>query len=490
MKLFRISGGVHLTYRKELTSDSAIVPLPMPQMLYLPLQQHVGAPSEPVVKPGDLVTKGQLLAAAHGSVSAPVHAPTSGRIVEITGHVAPHPSGLSQATIVLEADGEDRWGELPEGLADPFTATPQDIGRRVAAAGIVGLGGAVFPAAVKLNLRAGHKLDMLLLNGAECEPYLTCDDRVMREYADEVIDGARIMAHTLGITRIVVAIETNKPQALEAITAAAAPFDTISAVGVPARYPMGSAHHLVKTVTGRETPAHGRTASVGVLVHNVGTARAIHHAIRFGRPLVSRVVTVSGDAIAEGRNIDVPLGTRVSELIAFCGGVAREARRVISGGPMMGHPIPSLDMPVVKGTCGILALTAQETNEQAPGPCIRCGACVTACPSGLVPLEMAAWIRKDDLEKARQSGVEDCISCGSCSYICPSHIPLMQYFQYANGRLSVMDRDARKQETIKMMAEARRVRVERLARAKREAMAARAQKAQATAPAAAPATSA
>jgi electron transport complex protein RnfC len=472
MKLFPVRGGVHPDYRKERTEENPIVALPMPRILCLPLHQHVGAAAEPVVSSGKRVKKGELLAKAHGTVSAPIHAPTSGYIVDITDHLAPHPSGLSQKTILLRSDGKDEWGPLPAGLDDPFAATADEISARVAAAGIVGQGGAAFPSAVKLSLRAGNTVDMLLLNGAECEPYLTCDDRVMQEYADEVIDGARIMAHALGTSRIVIAIEANKPRAIIAMSAAAARFG-VTVLKVPVRYPMGSAHHLVKAVTGRETPAHGRTASVGVLVHNVGTARSIHHAIRFGRPLISRVITISGGAMEEGHNVDVPLGTLVSELISFCGGFRNQEipYRLITGGPMMGHPLPGLDVPVVKGTCGILALTAEETNEQPAGPCIRCGACVTACPSGLVPLDMAAHIRKDDMESAARTGVEDCISCGSCSYICPSHIPLMHYFDYAKGRLSALKRDQRKQERLKGLVEARRARIERQAQAKREAAA-------------------
>jgi len=471
MRLFSVRGGVHLDYRKDRTRNLGIVPLPMPALLYLPLTQHVGAAAEPVVVAGQVVRKGEVLATAQGAVSAPVHAPTSGRIKEITGHVSPHPSGLSQSTIVLESDGADAWGALPAGIEDPFAATGQEIARRVAEAGVVGLGGAAFPAAVKLNLRAGHTVDTLLINGAECEPYLTCDDRVMREYAGEVVDGARIMAHALGAARIVIAVEKNKPEAIKAIANAARPFATMAVAEVPVRYPMGSAHHLVKVITGRETPAHGRTASVGVLVHNVGTARAIHHAVRFGRPLISRVVTVSGGALKSGHNIEVPLGTLVRELIDFCGGMVAHADQVISGGPMMGHPLPSLEAPVVKGTCGILALTADETNVQPTGPCIRCGSCVEACPSGLVPLQLATLIQHEDIDGAAKLGVEDCISCGSCSYICPSHIPLMHYFDYANGRLRVLDRKRKHQEKLKTLAEARRQRLERQAAARAAAKA-------------------
>jgi len=469
MKLFPIRGGIHPDYRKEATSEKPIVALPLPRLLYIPVQQHMGAPARVAVEIGAQVKKGQLLALGQGAVSAAVHAPTSGKIVAIGSITAPHPSGLPQLTITLETDGKDEWAELPEAIADPFALPAQKIKERVAASGIVGLGGATFPSAVKLGLGGQYKLEILLLNGAECEPYLTCDDRVMREYADEVIDGARIMAHSLGTAKIVIAIEENKPQALAIMTKAAESLANVEVTGVPVQYPMGAERHLTQAVTGRETPARKLTADVGVVVHNVGTARAVHHAVRFGRPLLSRIVTVSGGAIVEPKNVEVPLGTKVSELIAFCGGLTKEAKRFVNGGPMMGQPLPSLDVPVVKGTSGILALTAAETNEHATQPCIRCGTCVTICPCGLVPVEMAAFIRHDKLDKASELGLMDCVSCGSCSYICPSNIPLVHFFNYAKGALNAADRDRRKQEQTKALVEARTARLERAAEAKRQA---------------------
>ena len=469
MKLFPIRGGIHPDYRKEATSEKAIVALPLPHLLYIPVQQHMGAPASVSVEIGTLVKKGQVLARGQGAVSAPVHAPTSGKIVAIGASPAPHPSGLPQLTITLETDGKDEWAELPAPIADPFAVPASTIKERVAASGIVGLGGATFPSAVKLGLGGQYKLEILLLNGAECEPYLTCDDRVMREYADEVIDGARIMAHSLGTPKIVIAIEENKPQALAIVAKAAAAFSNVTVTAVPVQYPMGAERHLTQAITGRETPARKLTADVGVVVHNVGTARAVHHAVRFGRPLLSRIVTVSGGAVAEPKNVEVPLGTKVAELIDFCGGLTKQAKRFVNGGPMMGQPLPSLDVPVVKGTSGILALTAAETNEHQTQPCIRCGTCVTICPCGLVPVQMAAFIRHDKLDKASELGLMDCVSCGSCSYICPSNLPLVHYFNYAKGALNAADRDRRKQEQTKALVEARTARLERAAEAKRQA---------------------
>jgi electron transport complex protein RnfC len=488
MKLFSIRGGIHPDYRKERTSEKAIVSFPLPATLYIPLQQHIGAPAEVVVQAGDLVKKGQMLAKGQGAVSAPQHAPTSGRIAAIAEITAPHPSGLPQLTVVLESDGKDEWvGDLPQPIADPFKASPDEIRARVAWAGIVGMGGAAFPTPVKLNLGTQLKIHTLLLNGAECEPYLTCDDRLMREHAAEIIDGARIMAHTLGAGRVVIAIEDNKPEAKKIMTEASSGHAGVEVIGVPVQYPMGSERHLTQAITGLETPARKLTADLGVVVQNVATARAVHHAVRHGRPLIGRVVTVSGGALPEPKNIDVLIGTKLSDLVAFCGGLTKPAKRFVNGGPMMGQPLPGLDVPVVKGMSGILALTAEEVNEHPASPCIRCGTCVTICPCGLVPVEMAAVIRKDHLDQAAHLGVMDCVSCGSCSYICPSHIPLVHYFNFAKGMLNAQDREKRRLDRVKNLAEARNARLEKAAAAKKAAAAAAAAaKAKAAAEAASP----
>ena len=473
MKLFRVDGGVHPEYRKERTQEHPIVQYsPIPRILCLPLKQHTGAPAELVVDSGRRVKKGELLAKGHGPLSAPIHAPTSGSVSSITEMTSPHPSALPQKTIVLRSDGKDEWGELPPPIEDPFAVEPSEIDDRVTWAGIVGLGGAAFPSGVKLRLRE-KDLDTLILNGAECEPYLTCDDRIMQERAAAVVGGARIMAHALQVSRIIVAIETNKPAAIAAMRLAAAPYPDVTVAPLPVQYPMGSERHLAKAITGRETPAGKLTADVGVVVHNVGTACAVRDAVLFGRPLISRVITLSGGRLNKGMNVEVLLGTMVSDLIDFCGGFrkGKAPYRLISGGPMMGFPLPTPEVPVVKGTGGILALTKSEVNEKATGPCIRCGACVGACPCGLVPVEMAAFIRHDRLEEADRAGVRDCVSCGSCSYICPSHIPLVQYFNYAKGRLSAADRDRRKQDHLKKLVETRMARMERQLQAKRAATA-------------------
>ncbi len=469
MKLFRIRGGVHPQEHKQLSAHKAIEVMPMPELLRIPLQQHIGSPAVPVVRKGDSVLKGQLLAHAQGMISAPVHAPTSGRIIAIGKHIAPHPSGLPVRTITLKADGNDRWIDLP-GPVDPFTLDANEISERVAAAGIVGMGGASFPSAVKLNLGKRFSLHTLVINGAECEPYLTCDDRLMREHATEILDGVRIMMRALGVAHCLFAIESNKAQAHEAISKAAGNHNGIRTVKVPVRYPMGSEKHLVQTLTGEETPARALTADIGVVVHNVATAFAVHEAVRFHLPLISRVVTVSGGAIKHPRNLRVAVGTPVRELLAHCGGFREEPARLLSGGPMMGQPIINTGIPVVKGSNAVLALTAAETATHPAMPCIRCGSCVKACPCGLVPVEISARTRHGDLQGAADLGLMDCISCGSCAYVCPSHLPLVQYFNYAKGELTARQRAEHKQKETKRLAEQRAERIAREKKAKREAM--------------------
>lgn len=454
----RIQGGVHPDARKDLSVGPEISYMPLPKRLYLPLRQHAGAEAMPLVKVGDKVLKGQLIAASPSEVSAPIHAPTSGVIAEIGPIVAPHPSGLTVTGIVLESDGEDRWIELdvPE---DPFALSGQVLAERVAEAGIVGLGGAIFPAAVKLKQGARHEIKTVIINGSECEPYLTTDDRIMRERAADIVDGARLIQHILRAYSIVIAIEDNKPEAIEAIKAASAHHGAIEVMAIPALYPMGSAKQLIFEVTGREVPAGGRSTDVGVLVHNVGTVYAIQQALRYGRPLISRVVTVSGSCINEPGNIEVLIGTPASEVVAVRGGLKGTPAQFMLGGPMMGTVVPSLDIPVIKGATGLLALAEDELPRKDVSPCIRCSRCVDACPMGLAPLEMALYSRVDDLDKASETGLRDCILCGCCSYVCPAHIPLVHYFQYAKGKQDERRSTERKNNYIKQQTEARAARV-------------------------------
>ncbi len=467
MKLFKFRGGVHPEGRKDLSAEPPIRTLPLPERLFVPLQQHIGAAARHLVMVGEQVKKGQLLAASQGALSAPVHAPTSGRVVALGDYPAPHPSGLPLATLIIEADGDDAWIDC-DAPADPFSLSPEQVAQRVGAAGIVGLGGAAFPSAVKLNLSRGSEVRTLIMNGGECEPYLTCDDRLMRERAREVVEGIRLIRHATGAREVLVGIEDNKPEAIAAMSAAAVGSE-VTVVAVPAMYPMGSEKQMIQVLTGQEVPAGGRAADIGMLVHNVGTAYAVQQALCLGRPLVSRIVTVSGGAVLAPGNLEVPIGALAADLIRASGGLSGDPARLVLGGPMMGTQLSGLDVPIVKGSGGVLALTAKEVESHRPGPCIRCATCVRACPMGLLPLEMAARIRAGDPAGAVDWGLKDCIACGACSYVCPSHIPLVHYFNHAKGDLAARERLKMKNEATRKLAEERSERMARIVREREEA---------------------
>lgn len=471
MKLFRFRGGVHPNGYKELSSDLSIEELPIPEKLYIPLQQHIGEPADPAVSIGQKVFKGDILGHSHGVISAPVHASSSGTVLDIIDFAAPHPSGLPVQTIVLKTDGRDKEAHSIVPL-DPFALSPEEVATRVGAAGIVGLGGATFPSAVKLQEGVHRKMDILVINGGECEPFLTCDDRLMRERADDIVDGIRIMLHALKLDKTYIAIESNKPEALSAMTQASLAYSEIEVVKVPTRYPMGWDKQLVKILTGREVPAGKRSADLGVIVHNVATAYAIHEAIRNARPLVSRVVTISGDAISHPKNIEVRIGTLVSELLSYAG-LHSNDYRLVMGGPMMGQALPHASVPVVKGCNGIVALSSEIAPVKSSQACIRCGQCISACPVGLLPLEMVTRIKKGDYKSANEIGLIDCISCASCSYVCPSNIPLVHYFNFAKGETRDELQAQIKNEKTRKLAEAKQQRLEAIAQAKKEAAEAR-----------------
>jgi len=463
--------GVHPDDHKRPAADAPLRELPLPKRLYIPLQQHVGQPARPIVLVGQTVLKGQLIAEAQGNISAPVHASASGRVVSIGEVTAPHPSGLPLVAIGIEPDGLDTTAKLTI-PADPFALSPAELTKLVAAAGVVGLGGATFPSSVKLALGKRSEVTTLIVNGGECEPYLSCDDRVMRDFAASVIDGVRLMMHAMGAREALVGIEDNKPEAIAAMKRASANFPEIKVRPVPARYPMGSDRQLIVTLTGKEVPSDCRAADVGVIVNNVSTANAVHRAIRLGEPLIRRIVTVNGGAVWQPGNILAPIGTLASDLLAFAG-LKSEPARIVMGGPMMGAVLPHAKVPIVKGTSGILAFNEDEIAAPEAGACIRCGTCTSACPMGLLPLEMAAQIRAGSLNGAEALGLADCIACGCCAYVCPSHIPLVQYFSHAKGELSEQSRSRLRNEATKRLAAERVVRLEREAIEKAEAAARR-----------------
>ena len=471
-KLFGSHWGVHPEDHKKPAADREVRALPLPSRLFVLLSQHVGAPARPRVVIGQKVLKGECLAEAQGNISAPIHAPTSGTVIAIDEITAPHSSGLPAMAVSIAPDGLERWLET-EPLADPFNASPQDVARQIALAGVVGLGGATFPAAVKLALGLRSKIDTLIINGSECEPYLSCDDRLMRDRAGEIVAGVRLMLLATGAKQALVGIEDNKPEAIVAMRLAAAAFGEVKICPVPARYPMGSDRQLIVELTGREVPADARAADAGVLVHNVGTARAVQQAVCAGRPMISRLLTLNGGAIAAPGNYEALIGTLAADVITGAGGYRGEVARLVMGGPMMGIQIPHGRIPIVKGTAGILAFTASEIVEHTAHDCIRCGTCVRACPMGLLPMEMGARIRAEALDKAVEVGLKDCMACGCCAYVCPSHIPLVQYFMHAKGELSAQERTKLRQEATKKMAQQRQERLEREARERAEAAAKR-----------------
>ncbi|MGY6276510.1 electron transport complex subunit RsxC [Methylomonas sp. MgM2] len=464
----RLRGGVHAEEHKSETSGVPIARnLPIPKKLYIPVQQHVGKPAEPLVKVGEKVLKGQLLAYSQGTISAPVHAPSSGVVADVIDFPAPHPSALPIRTIVIETDGMERWIEksLPD---DPFQLPPEEICVRVGAAGVVGLGGAVFPSAVKLDLGRKNRIHTLLINAGECEPYLTCDDRLMQEKAAEIVDGIRLMLRGMQAPEAMIGIEDNKPEAYEAMRQACLEYPNIKVMQVPTRYPMGWDRQMLRYLTGWEIPADGRATDIGVVIHNVATAHAVYKAVCLAEPLISRVVTVSGSAVAEPQNVEVLIGTLMSEVLDFCKVEKSKIARLIMGGPMMGDALPLSTVPVVKACNGILALSEQDIETPEVKPCIRCSTCVTACPVGLLPLEMASRIRGNQLDAAVDLGLKDCINCGSCSYVCPSNIPLVHYFKFASGELYKRQQKEHKSEQTKRLIDDRSQRMERIRLAQEE----------------------
>ncbi|MCL2021912.1 MAG: electron transport complex subunit RsxC [Betaproteobacteria bacterium] len=467
-KLFSFLGGIKLAHRKEYSSEKAIAPLPMPKKLILPLRQSAGSLPAPIVQVGEKVNKGQCLAAAEGWISASLHAPTSGTIRDIGDYPIAHPSGLVAPCIVIEADGEDAWGERQPLLehADSERLDPETVQRYLQSMGVVGMGGAVFPSHVKLSKAPGVPLETLIVNGAECEPFITCDDRLMRERAAEIVSGIIFLAELLEAKESVVAIEDNKPEAAAAMRAALAArleatANHIRVVVIPAVYPAGSLKQLIYTLTGKRAPAGVLPPQLGVQCFNTATVYAIWQAVARGEPVISRIVTVTGNVGRPG-NLEVPLGASVADVLQYA--EARpESDGCLVGGPMMGFLLPDYDAPIGKGANCLIARSPQFFPHKAPeSPCIRCTNCAQACPQGLLPYEMYWWSRARDFAKAERHNLQECIECGCCSYVCPSSIPLVQYFRFAKDAL-------RTAATKKEMADQARERFEfRQFRAERE----------------------
>ncbi len=482
-KLWSFPGGITLAGNKSQSNKETISTAKTPKQLIIPLSQHIGQPAEAVVKVGDKVLKGQLLAQANGAISAPIHASGSGIVSAIEEHAVPHPSGLVALCIIIDTDDYQQWFDCQPLLSDADTAehsihnlTHEQITTQIAQAGIVGLGGALFPSAAKLHTAEQKQTDTLIINAAECEPYITCDDVLMRRRPEEVILGILLIKKVVGAKKCLIGIEDNKPEAYQALLAAISGYKLphtepqIEIIPVPARYPAGGEKQLIQVLTGKQVPSRGLPMDIGIICHNVTTAAAVYQAVYRGEPLISRIVTVTGGAVKHPQNIEVLIGTPIREVLDQVGVAYNKIEKVIMGGPMMGFSLPSIDVPVTKASNCLLISEQGELATPPPAmPCIRCARCSDSCPMSLLPQQMYWYAKARDLEKANAYNVFDCIECGCCSYACPSNIPLVQYFRYAKNEINNEQKERNKANIARERHEFRLERLEKAKQAKAEA---------------------
>ncbi|MFC3395617.1 electron transport complex subunit RsxC [Brenneria rubrifaciens] len=471
-RVWDFDGGIHPPEMKTQSSRIPLRHLPLPEQFIIPLKQHLGPEGELCVKVGENVLRGQPLTLGKGR-TLPVHAPTSGTIRAIRPHMTAHPSGLPELSVILISDGEDLWCERHT-LADYRTQSADTLLNHLHQAGIAGLGGAGFPTAAKLQggLRG---IETLIVNAAECEPYITADDRLMQECADEIVQGIDILDHLLQPQRILIGIEDNKPEAIEAMRHALRRRGDIQLRVIPTKYPSGGAKQLTKILTGKEVPFGKHSAAIGVLMQNVGTTFAIKRAVIDGEPMTERVVTLTGEALRQPGNVWARLGTPVRHLLTHADFHAHDQPMVIMGGPLMGFTLPSLDVPVVKISNCLLAPSATEIEPVAEEQsCIRCSQCADACPAGLLPQQLYWFSLGQEHEKARNHHLFDCIECGACAYVCPSNIPLVQYYRQEKAEIRAVDEETQRAAQAKLRFEAKQARLERekLARESRHKQAA------------------
>ncbi len=431
IKLRSFKGGVHPPENKNLSSGEKIIPIPPPQILIFPLSQHTGAPCQLVVKKGDKVKKGTLIGASEKFISSFIHSSISGTVKSIEN--TPHPVVGRFQSIVIENDGQDIAEEPISPNKNIETLSSDEIIKIVREAGIVGLGGAAFPTHVKLSPPKEKVIDTFIANGAECEPYLTCDHRLMIEKGEEIVEGIKILRKILTPKKCIIAIENNKTDAIEKM-AELVQNEDIEVVSLEVKYPQGGEKQLIKTVLGRDVPSGGLPMDVGVLVHNVGTLFAIYEAVYLGKPLYERVITVTGEVEKPG-NYLVRIGTPVKDILNFCEVDWDNAGKLIFGGPMMGIAQQDIETPLIKGTSGILVQSKDEVIEDEEAPCIRCGRCVETCPAYLLPTQIAKVVRAEKWGKLNELHIKDCTECGACSYVCPSNIPLVQYMKLGKLKL-------------------------------------------------------
>lgn len=513
--LHSFDGGIHPAENKDQSTQTPIAQLPLPSQLIVPIGQHAGAPAEVIVAVGDDVLKGQLIAKPKGFVSAAIHAPTSGKIAAIEQRELPHSSGLEGLCVVIDSDGEDRWAtEIANGslaIKDFADVENEVLLQRLRDCGITGLGGGSFPTFVKMSVQ-NRTIDTLIINAAECEPYITADDMLMRERAVEAAQGILILLKLTAAKNCYIGIEDNKPEAIKAMETAVQSLHAdqrIAVVTIPTKYPSGGEKQLIQILTGKEVPSGGIPADIGIVCQNIGTCEAVYRAVVEGKPLISRITTITGESIEQPQNVEVLIGTPIKHLLAFAGFKQEKSLfqkllgsiknipetesqpkpRIIMGGPMMGYTLSSDELPILKSSNCILAPSQKElpANDVASA-CIRCGLCTEACPAELLPQQLYWFSKAGELDKAEQHNIFDCIECGACSYVCPSQIPLVQYYRYAKGEIKEERAAQEKSNRSKVRFEARQDRLDREAaekEAKRQARAAAAEKAQAAKKAAA-----
>ncbi|MFI3665489.1 electron transport complex subunit RsxC [Citrobacter braakii] len=458
-KIWDFDGGIHPPEMKTQSNGTPLRQVPLAPRFVIPLKQHIGAEGELCVNVGDTVLRGQALTLGRGKM-LPVHAPTSGTVVAIAPHSTAHPSALAELSVIIDADGEDRWIER-DGWADYRSRSQEELIARIHQFGVAGLGGAGFPTGVKLQ-GGGDKIETLIINAAECEPYITADDRLMQDCAAQVVEGIRILAHILQPREILLGIEDNKPQAISMLRAVLADSHDISLRVIPTKYPSGGAKQLTQILTGKQVPHGGRSSDIGVLMQNVGTAYAIKRAVIDGEPITERVVTLTGEAVSRPGNVWARLGTPVRHLLNDAGFCPSADQMVIMGGPLMGFTLPWLDVPVVKITNCLLAPSASEMGETPEEKgCIRCSACADACPADLLPQQLYWFSKGQQHDKATAHNIADCIECGACAWVCPSNIPLVQYFRQEKAEIYAISQEEKRAAEAKARFEARQARLER-----------------------------
>jgi Na+-translocating ferredoxin:NAD+ oxidoreductase subunit C len=442
LKTFK-TGGVHPPENK-FSAGKSIEVLPLPASVFIPVSQHIGAPAIPVVQRGDTVKAGQVIAKSNGFVSTNIHSSVSGKVKRIDVQI--DSSGYMKQGIFIDIAGDDWLEEIDrsDDLKKDFDLDGPEIIQRIKNAGIAGLGGATFPTHVKLVPPKGMKADVLIINGVECEPYLTSDHQLMLEKADEIIVGTRLLMKALKVEKAVIGIENNKPDAIHLFSEKTKEYKGITVEALKVKYPQGGEKQLIKAITGREVPSGALPVAVGTVVSNVGTAFAVYEAVQKNKPLFERVVTITGKNVANPSNFRVRIGTPVSALIDAAGGLPEDTGKVISGGPMMGKAVASPEVPVTKGTSGILLMRKEEAKRGEVIACIRCSRCVSVCPMGLEPYLLMTLAEKEIFDRAEGNRIMDCIECGSCSYTCPSNRPLLDYIRYGKGKVGQIIRSRKK----------------------------------------------